>query len=369
MTAPALTFAAPGDSIGLKFLQEDAQTAADVAGWFADFIDGAERTLDIAIYDCHLAADPARIIATALAAARARGVAIRVVTDGGDRRGDVDPLDTRERARRQPSRLDELGLPPDLQRTVLGANQLMHHKYLVADQRSIWTGSLNLSDDGFRRMDNLVITLASERLARWYHRDFERLWRTRSIAWQGGEATKPALLRYAGAPACVDVDFSPAQGQQINRRIAHRVAAAHQRIVVCSKLVTSSRILDALIGQLDRGRVEITGIVDGAQMRGVIDQWETRPELHWKIDAVERLLRETGIVQKQSTPWRRGGSHNFLHHKTIVCDGTVITGSYNLSHAAQTNAENILVIESQALAAEVVAEVTRLKARYGATTA
>jgi len=48
-----------------------------------------------------------------------------------------------------------------------------------------------------------------------------------------------------------------------------------------------------------------------------------------------------------------------------VVDDTVITGSYNLSHAAQGNAENMLAIESPALAERVVAYARHLAERYG----
>jgi len=39
-----------------------------------------------------------------------------------------------------------------------------------------------------------------------------------------------------------------------------------------------------------------------------------------------------------------------MHNKVLVIDDTVITGSYNFSRSAQFNAENILFIDSPALA-------------------
>ena len=44
------------------------------------------------------------------------------------------------------------------------------------------------------------------------------------------------------------------------------------------------------------------------------------------------------------------GSHDFMHDKVLVIDDTVITGSCNFSRSAQFNAENILFIDSAALA-------------------
>ena len=52
----------------------------------------------------------------------------------------------------------------------------------------------------------------------------------------------------------------------------------------------------------------------------------------------------------------------------MIIDGeTVITGSFNFTKAAQErNAENLLILESAALAGEYSAYIDRLIARYGA---
>ena len=47
------------------------------------------------------------------------------------------------------------------------------------------------------------------------------------------------------------------------------------------------------------------------------------------------------------------GSHDFMHDKVLVIDDTVITGSCNFSRSAQFNAENILFIDSAALAGAI----------------
>lgn len=54
----------------------------------------------------------------------------------------------------------------------------------------------------------------------------------------------------------------------------------------------------------------------------------------------------------------------FLHNKTLVIDDSVVTGSYNLSHAAEMNAENMLCIDSRALAEKTVAYVAQLQTRF-----
>jgi phosphatidylserine/phosphatidylglycerophosphate/cardiolipin synthase-like enzyme len=53
-----------------------------------------------------------------------------------------------------------------------------------------------------------------------------------------------------------------------------------------------------------------------------------------------------------------------MHNKVIVVDDTVITGSYNYSVSAEQNAENILFIESPALASVYRAYIATLLQRY-----
>jgi phosphatidylserine/phosphatidylglycerophosphate/cardiolipin synthase-like enzyme len=53
-----------------------------------------------------------------------------------------------------------------------------------------------------------------------------------------------------------------------------------------------------------------------------------------------------------------------MHNKLLIVDDTVITGSYNLSHAAQNNAENMLAITSPALAEDAIAYVRMLRDRF-----
>jgi phosphatidylserine/phosphatidylglycerophosphate/cardiolipin synthase-like enzyme len=358
---------ADGDTLDVRFLEEGSQRPADVAEWIASFIGQARETLDIAIYDCRLSREPAAILREALAERRQRGVKIRLVYDDGakpeteagveDKGVEPAPRDTHEQVK-------ELDLPDECLRAVRGERALMHQKYFVRDGAHVWTGSLNLTDDSMSRMENIIVTLTSEPLANLFARDFAQLWRTQEIAESGAFPTSPDMLQYEAQPAATDVDFSPGQGEEINERVANRVLSAQKRIVICSMLINSSKLLRALLSQLDRGKVEISGVYDHTQMMGVLGQWREQPELAWKIEAVERVIREAGLVGKRSAPYRAGESNNFMHNKTLVVDGTAMTGSYNLSHNAQANAENMLAIQSQALTSNVIEYTRDLAARF-----
>jgi len=364
MTMPTNDYA---DTLRVTFLEEDRQEPIAVAADLAALLRSARHSIDIAIYDCRLSAGPATMLRNALEAALRAGVMVRLVYDAGEKpqsSADIDERGTEPTPMETHERIEELGLPSSCLRAISGYRALMHHKYIIVDSAQVWTGSLNFSDDSMRRMENMVVVCQSSRLAGYVRRDFEHLWETGRIEASGAFATSPETLIYAGRPAPTDIDFSPGQGEAINALIANRVAAAKSRVVICSMLFTSSRLLRALSDHVSRGVIEISGVYDGTQMSGVLDQWKGRGDLAWKIAAVEDTIRYGALVGKRSTPYRSGASHNFLHVKTIVVDDTVLTGSHNFSHAAVANAENVLTISSVALADETAAYARRLANRY-----
>jgi phosphatidylserine/phosphatidylglycerophosphate/cardiolipin synthase-like enzyme len=53
-----------------------------------------------------------------------------------------------------------------------------------------------------------------------------------------------------------------------------------------------------------------------------------------------------------------------MHDKVLVADDTVVTGSYNLSHSATENAENVLLIHDPDLAERYCEYIDGLVARY-----
>jgi len=357
----------PGDTLAVRFISEDSQSAADIAGQMAEFISLATTRLDLAAYDCRLDNETAKPIRDALRDRLEHGVKVRLIYDDSFNKpqshsqfesngGDFAEGGTHQR-------VEELGLPAQLIRGIQGEG-LMHQKFMVRDQQAVWTGSMNWTNDSMTRMENTLVSAVSAELAVLYERDFEQLWDTRQTLESGNFRTSPVRLRYAGTSVETDVDFSPGQGEYINEWVAKRVLRARRRIVFCSMLINSSKLLEALMTVLDQQKLELWGVYDKTQMDGVLDQWNGQPHVKWKVEAIERLLREAEMIGKHSLPYRPGQSHNFMHNKLLIVDDVVITGSYNLSHAAQANAENMLAIESPELAADAIEYVQMLRNRF-----
>lgn len=350
------------DTLSVFFLAQDEQAAAEVMARLTSFIAAARESLDFALYDLRLDDALKAQLLAALQERAAAGVRIRICYDGDkplhpNLAQGQDPAPTGTGAFVQ-----SLGFP---WRRIAGM-KLMHHKFIVRDARAVWTGSLNLTNDAFTLMENNVVQIDSSALAASYLRDFEQLWERENFEETGEIATVSVPLIFGDQPATARVMFSPGCGLEIDAEIARRVQAAQRRVRICSLLINSGTLISAL-GDLHRlGRVPLDGIYDRTQMADVYRQWEHVPQNRWKISALQDLIARAGLVGKNSTPYTPTGRHDFMHNKILLVDDTVITGSYNFSRSAQFNAENILFIESAALAEAYRVYIDHLMQKYSA---
>ncbi|HEY3333352.1 MAG TPA: phosphatidylserine/phosphatidylglycerophosphate/cardiolipin synthase family protein [Capsulimonadaceae bacterium] len=357
------------DSLRVSFLTQGEQSAADVAARYARFVAGARQSLDIAWYDFRLSQPLERTVADALDERSQAGVAVRIVYDADK----PEPPPTSAGMDPAPSgtgaHVQALGHP--FRR--IGGMKLMHNKYTVRDAgtpfAAIWTGSTNFTDDAWTLQDNNIVELSSPLLATYYARDFSDLWETGTMEGAGAFATEAdSSLTYAGESLTARVMFSPGRGHEIDTEVARIVSQATRRIRICSMLLNSGTLLNALLDHLDAGSVAVDGVYDKTQMDGVLYQWQSVPSNHWKIPAVRDIAQRAALVGKRSRPYSPGNPHDFMHNKVIVVDDTVITGSYNFSRSAEQNAENVLFLHSTALAETYSRYIDHLKAVYGHAT-
>ena len=126
------------------------------------FIGQAARQLDICVFTV---ADDR--LTNALLTAHRRGVLVRLLTDNDklfDRGSDVRQLFT-------------AGIPVRIDRT----EYHMHHKFAVADKRTVLTGSYNWTRSAAEHnLENLLIT-DDHATVQPYAREFERLWAQMSV--------------------------------------------------------------------------------------------------------------------------------------------------------------------------------------------
>jgi phosphatidylserine/phosphatidylglycerophosphate/cardiolipin synthase-like enzyme len=335
-------------------LTDGGQPAADVAEKLAGFLGAARRSLDLALYDFDLLQPTAGVVGGAVVEAERRGVAVRLAFNVDHEK--PQPLFPPPRG--EPTLIGRLEVPT---RGIPGVPDLMHHKFAIRDGEAVWTGSANWTDDSWTRCENLVVVVESRAVAAVYTKDFDQLWSTGVVAESGFVDPDP-----------IDVDgrrtrawFSPGHGEALATRIAHRVKKARRRIRVCSPVVTSGPILGALAECVSDGEVDVAGVVDATQMRGVFHQWNLNGNSEWKLPLVGRVFGQAPFSGKNSTPYGEGSVHDFMHAKVTVADDLVFTGSYNLSHSGELNAENVLEIRDGELADRLAGWIDEVRGRYG----
>jgi phosphatidylserine/phosphatidylglycerophosphate/cardiolipin synthase-like enzyme len=349
------------DSLSVFFLAQGEQSADAVMARLTAFIRTAKQTLDFAVYDMRFSDPLKAAFSSALRERAAEGVQIRFCYDGDK------PIQPNVAAGQDPAPagtgafVQSLGYP---WRRIAGM-KLMHSKFILRDRQSVWTGSTNMTDDAFTLMENNILEIDSSALADYYAQDFEQLWEKENFENTGDIHTEPVPLTFSNQPAKVRVMFSPGCGLEIDSEIARRVRAAQRRIRICSLLINSGTLIGELGDLLGSGHVKVDGIYDRTQMADVYRQWQEVPQNRWKIGALQQIIARAGLVGKNSTPYSPTSTHDFMHNKVLVIDDTVITGSYNFSRSAQFNAENILFIESAALADAYSGYIDHLKKKYG----
>ncbi len=342
--------------IQLRTLTDGGQTAVEIARLLASFLEQAERTLDVAIYDLDLGPETEPVVAGALTAASQRGVRVRLMYNLDHDRPPVPPPPPKT----EPERIEALPFPT---RGIPGWPRLMHHKYVVRDGAAVWTGSMNWTDDAWTREENVVAVVDSRPLALRYEQDFGQLWNTRSVERSGRVASDPPL-KVDGT--LIRTWFSPKRGQRLAHRIAHAIAAAERRVRIASPVITSGPILGTLAEVVADKKVDLAGIVDNTQVNEVFEQWALNPAHTWKAPALRTALAGAPFSGKRSTPYAPGSVHDYMHAKVTVCDDIVFIGSFNLSHSGEENAENVLEFENRDLAERMATYIDEIRARYPA---
>ena len=342
-----------GGPLSVRTLVDGGQTPEEVGAWLTAFVSEATATLDIAVYDFALSPAVMAPLAAALSAAAARGVAIRLAHNLDHR----STVRVPPPGRLEPEELEALHVPL---RAIPGVPDLMHHKYVVRDGTTLWTGSLNWTDDAWHREENVIAVVESAGIAAAFERDFEQLWTTGAVQGTGAFDTDPVTV--GGAP--VRAWFSPGRGRRMAHRIATAIGRAERRVRIASPVLTAGAILGTLDDVAAEGRIDLAGVLDATQMREVMGQWAQDQAAAWKPPALRTLLQRAPFGGKVSTPWRPDATHDYMHAKITVADDIVFLGSYNLSNSGQQNAENVLEIADPALAERMASFVDDLRRRY-----
>lgn len=285
----------------------------------ASAIDAAEKSVDVAAYDFDLAR-----VADALVRAHQRGVTVRVVaeTDYRDELG--------------PQRLLKAKIPIVFD----DRDPFMHDKFVVIDERYVWTGSWNFTDNGTYRNNNNVVVVDSKALAKNYTTEFEEMFLDKQFGVTSPDNTPNARVNVSG----VKLDNIFESEGNARDVIAKLVQDAQISVNFMAFVFTDDDIGRAVVNR-HRAGIPVRGVVESRNLTSTGSHYET--------------LRQAGVdVLPDGNPY-------MMHHKVIIIDESiVVTGSYNFTNsAASFNDENVLIIHSTEIAALYMAEFERVYAQ------
>ena len=282
------------------------------------FIESAERSLDVCIYDLDLPE-----FADAFIAAHERGVKVRIIL-------------AKENAEKAYPILEQLKTMRELGILTLADNRsgLMHNKFMIADGVRVWTGSYNLTRNCSRFNDNHAIVLESPELAVNYEHEWTEIFEGR----HGRRYASPTPYpRVTIGSVEIDNYFTPED--DVRGAIVSVIDNAKTELAILAFSFTDTAMVEAVGRAVARG-VRVIIVLDSGMAN--------------HPTAKTRELRATGASVRLSPGI-------LLHHKVLVADReTVVLGSANFSQAAfDKNDENVLVIHSATFGAAMLREAQR----------
>ncbi|MFW6184010.1 MAG: phospholipase D-like domain-containing protein [Chloroflexota bacterium] len=294
---------------------DEVQRVDGVDQIIADDLQQAARSVDIAAFD--LDTEP---VVEALIALEQRGVTVRVVTDEEN-----EDLSGIRRLRRHGTSV----ITDD-------RSALMHNKFIVVDDRYVWTGSMNYTSNGAYCNNNNAVRFNSPELAANYSAEMDEMYEDRRFGPTSPERIPYPRLRIN--EVLLETYF--ASETKAAEAIARRVAEAQEEILFLAFSFTEETIGEAMLDRAAAG-VEVRGVFETVGSETSFSYYPT--------------MRDSGL---SNVSVRQDGNPRIMHHKVIVVDGEVVVfGSFNFSASAnERNDENVIIVHDPVFASYFVEE-------------
>lgn len=288
-------------------LKPDRNCSEEICKEILNQIKQAKESIDIAIYG--YSSTPA--IEKAIIEAKQRGVKIRLVYDIDSKGQNIYP-DT----------FKFVNLIPDnnSDKNSKMVNNIMHNKFYIFDNKSVITGSANLSHtdmSGFN--SNNILLINSSEIANIYKKEFEQMY--------NGNFHSEKQSFNNRIYENIEIYFSP-QDKPLTNAVIPKIKNAKKYIYMPTFFVTDKNIVEELIRAKKRG-VDVKIILDALSAANKHSKHE--------------ILRQAGIQVKTENYAGK------MHTKTIVIDDEfLIIGSMNFSFSGNNkNDENLIVLKNK----------------------
>lgn len=287
-----------------KKLKPDRNCSSDICREILTNINNTQNTIDMAIYG--YSSTPA--IEKAIQNAQARGVKIRLVYDLDSKNQNIYP-DTFKFVSLVANSKNDGNLKE--------SNFIMHNKFYIFDDKTVITGSANLSHTDMSGYNsNNIIVINSVEVAKVYKTEFEQMYNEKF------HLAKTSTLKNESNN--MKVYFSP-QDKALANGILPIIREAKDYIYIPIFVITENRVVQELINAKKRG-VDVRLISDALNASS-------------KYSKIQ-LLRDGGVLVKVENYAGK------MHAKTMIVDDRyVVVGSMNFSKSGENkNDENTIVL-------------------------
>lgn len=370
-----------------------------------DDINNAKSSIDIAVQELRLPN-----ISLAIVEAKSRGVKVRLILENQYSRawGEYTPAQVQKLDRRNRDRYDDFLKFADINKdgrltedelerrdglyllkasgvawiddTADGSkgSGLMHHKFIVIDNKIVLFGSANLTmsdihgdfaNPDTRGNANNLLRVDSRELAARFKQEFDIMWgdgaggKSNSLFGTNKPSRKIDYLLVGGAQ--IRIKFSPdsaqvAKEQTSNGLIATVISGAKETVDM-ALFVFSDEYISTVLEERQQKKVQIRGLIEPQfafrDYSSTLDMWGLQSSQDCKLNKSSKWkepLKTVGIPSLVSG--------DTLHHKFAILDrNLVITGSHNWTTAAnRLNDEVLVVIQNETVAAHYQREYDRL---------
>lgn len=285
-------------------IKPDRNCSSDICRELLTNINGAKKSIDIAIYGYSSTPE----IENALKKAAVSGVKIRIVCDSDKKGNNIYP-DTSNFLKNFPKNISDINSPE--------ANDTMHNKFFIFDGKTVITGSANLSHtdmSGFN--SNSIVVIRSKKIADIYTAEFEQMF---SGKFHNEKSAVPVK-----ATGNIKVFFSP-QDKAITNGVLPLIKNAKKYIYIPSFVITEKRVTEELIKAKQRG-VDVRIIADA-------------------LNASTKHSKN-GELRRAGIPSKAENYAGKMHSKTMIIDDKyLIIGSMNFSNSGENrNDENMVIL-------------------------
>ncbi|RLG15029.1 MAG: hypothetical protein DRN66_00300 [Candidatus Nanohalarchaeota archaeon] len=222
----------------------------------------------------------------------------------------------------------------DKKRSTGKYNNLMHNKFCIIDNKTVFAGSLNPTDRGMQKNNNNMLIITSKYIAQNYMDEFMEM-NNDEFGDRNSQTAKYPLIELKNTQydnMKIRNCFCPEDN--CKKHVIGSIDRANTSIYFCLFSFTENNTKNALIKAAERG-VEVKGIFEKTQAGS-------------KYSAFSELKNRNN----SNMDIRKDANPAFLHHKFFVIDEYItITGSMNPTQSGYFyNDENIMIIENPTIA-------------------